>query len=215
MPPIVESPEDLKKGPEQPKPLRTAEEAALSRHMDNFNIAEDTDSEEVEAAAEAGDLKLPKTLKAVHALMQEILAIEPTDARAEKVKRAKLQVVRAHLFELEQGPAAPVVHMSDHKEIAAAQSAHAIAFKLGELARMHPEVKTLVEERDALKRAANIPTGDLAQKMYGAYCVAVGGKAFNGDALPAWKDFSTDEKKKTQVDAWIAAATAAKQLFGN
>ena len=47
-----------------------------------------------------------------------------------------------------------------------------------------------------------------ASLMYTAYCEAVGGRAFNGDALPDWDTFSADPSKEKQVAGWIAAADA-------
>lgn len=49
----------------------------------------------------------------------------------------------------------------------------------------------------------------LAKLMYTRYCEAVGGKAFNGDPLPGWDEFSTDPAKEKQANAWREAATAA------
>lgn len=49
----------------------------------------------------------------------------------------------------------------------------------------------------------------LAGKLYGVYCVAVGGKAFNGDALPDWQTFRADQSKLKQSTAWIAVAEKA------
>lgn len=46
----------------------------------------------------------------------------------------------------------------------------------------------------------------LADKLYTTYCAAVGGFAFNGDPLPAWKEFFADPSKKKQSDAWLAVA---------
>lgn len=46
----------------------------------------------------------------------------------------------------------------------------------------------------------------IAGQMYTAYCEAVGGVAFNGDALPNWDDFASDPAKSKQSKAWIAAA---------
>ncbi len=46
----------------------------------------------------------------------------------------------------------------------------------------------------------------LAGRLYNTYCVAVGGKAFNGDPLPLWKDFSDDAKKAVQANGWRAVA---------
>lgn len=55
----------------------------------------------------------------------------------------------------------------------------------------------------------------LAGRMYIAYCVAVGGKAFNGDLLSSWTEFRADPKKKLQSDAWIAAAKEAVNFIEN
>lgn len=49
----------------------------------------------------------------------------------------------------------------------------------------------------------------IASIMYETYCGAVGGRAFNGDPLPPWKEFSEDPKKAVQAQGWLAAASAA------
>jgi len=50
---------------------------------------------------------------------------------------------------------------------------------------------------------------ELAGKMYDAYCVEVGGKAFNGDPLPLWSEFGSDPNKQKQADGWRVAAQVA------
>lgn len=45
-----------------------------------------------------------------------------------------------------------------------------------------------------------------AAKLYTIYCAAVGGRAFNGDPLPAWGDFASDPCKVKQAEAWRAVA---------
>jgi hypothetical protein len=56
----------------------------------------------------------------------------------------------------------------------------------------------------------------LARILYETYCAAVGGKAFNGDALPPWDEFAADEKKKLQSDAWLKVAeTVPLALLGD
>ena len=52
-----------------------------------------------------------------------------------------------------------------------------------------------------------------AQAAWAAYCEAVGGKAFNGDSLPAWSVMVADSKKKQIVAGWRAAANAAVTAF--
>lgn len=54
--------------------------------------------------------------------------------------------------------------------------------------------------------------GKLAGMMYETYCVAVGGKAFNGDPLPDWNTFRGDANKKKQSDAWVAVALMVNDL---
>lgn len=54
---------------------------------------------------------------------------------------------------------------------------------------------------------------DFAARLYETYCVAVGGKAFNGDPLPLWVEFRADPKKKTQSDAWVRAAEEAVRIM--
>jgi hypothetical protein len=53
-----------------------------------------------------------------------------------------------------------------------------------------------------------------AKIAYDTYCHAVGGKAFNGDPLPSWEDFSADPKKQPQANGWLAAAEAVLNRFG-
>lgn len=45
-----------------------------------------------------------------------------------------------------------------------------------------------------------------AKRLYEEYCKAVGGKAFNGQPLPDWETFSSDESKKIQADGWRQVA---------
>ena len=53
----------------------------------------------------------------------------------------------------------------------------------------------------------------LAGSLYRIYCAAVGGKAYNGDALPTWEAFRSDPTKKLQSNAWIAVAEEAVYLL--
>jgi hypothetical protein len=49
----------------------------------------------------------------------------------------------------------------------------------------------------------------VASKLYETYCQAVGGKAYNGDPLPSWREFASDANKKKQVAAWHEVARQA------
>lgn len=53
----------------------------------------------------------------------------------------------------------------------------------------------------------------LAEIAYTAYCEAVGGVAFNGDALPTWEQQRQREDQKIP-DAWIAAVNAVCAAVG-
>ena len=53
----------------------------------------------------------------------------------------------------------------------------------------------------------------IAEELYTTYCATVGGKAFNGDALPDWDTFRNDPKKQTQVMAWLATAERAVEIL--
>ncbi len=53
---------------------------------------------------------------------------------------------------------------------------------------------------------------ELAGELYNNYCKDVGGKAFNGDPLPDWKEFSVDPNKTKQSNAWRGAAIKAMEL---
>jgi len=56
-------------------------------------------------------------------------------------------------------------------------------------------------------------TNEIAKQLYTTYCEAVGGKAFNGDPLPDWDTFSSDETKKKQSNAWIETAKKAQEII--
>jgi hypothetical protein len=51
-----------------------------------------------------------------------------------------------------------------------------------------------------VKTLANLE--ELTQIAYESYCNSVGGKAFNGDPLPSWKEFAADPAKFKQAQAW-------------
>lgn len=53
----------------------------------------------------------------------------------------------------------------------------------------------------------------LAALLYTEYCKSVGGKAFNGDTLPSWEEFSKDPNKQVQAAAWITVASLSKELL--
>lgn len=48
-------------------------------------------------------------------------------------------------------------------------------------------------------------------ELYECYCVAVDGKAFNGDTLPIWSVFRADPTKTKQADAWQKVADYAAE----
>ena len=64
-------------------------------------------------------------------------------------------------------------------------------------------------DKKELKKLQETVTIDLAEHFYHVYCNSVGGKAFNGDTLPVWKDFYKDPNKKLQSKAWIEVAKEA------
>ena len=53
---------------------------------------------------------------------------------------------------------------------------------------------------------------EIAGQLYETYCQAVGGKAFNGDPLPTWKEFRADPAKQKQSEAWIQVAQKAVEI---
>ncbi len=56
-------------------------------------------------------------------------------------------------------------------------------------------------------------TIELAGKLYETYCKSVGGKAWNGDRLPTWEEFYSDETKRLQSDGWVDVAMEAIKLL--
>lgn len=69
-----------------------------------------------------------------------------------------------------------------------------------------PDLKDCLHVDDVGERAKIEPTEQKAERMYESYCVAVGGKAFNGDPLPTWRQFRDDPTKLKQSEAWVAIA---------
>lgn len=61
---------------------------------------------------------------------------------------------------------------------------------------------------DDVSITEKLPDDVRAKRVYEAYCLAVGGKAFNGDHLPDWETFKNDPAKSVQSNAWIVAAKA-------
>lgn len=49
----------------------------------------------------------------------------------------------------------------------------------------------------------------MADALYTRYCRSVGGRAFNGDTLPTWKEMAADPGKLKQVTGWREAAEEA------
>ena len=74
-------------------------------------------------------------------------------------------------------------------------------------------LRTVVKERGEAP-ATGIATTSIAGRLYECYCEAVGGKAFNGDVLPTWAEFTADVNKEKQAKAWVAVANLAAMLFG-
>jgi hypothetical protein len=71
---------------------------------------------------------------------------------------------------------------------------------LDEQMKKQPKSNSILDEEQS---------GDLAKTIYEAYCVGVGGVAYNGDKLPSAEDFFADKGKEKQVNGWRVAANAA------
>ncbi len=52
----------------------------------------------------------------------------------------------------------------------------------------------------------------IAYALYGEYCAAVGGVAFNGDPLPDAPTFFNDPLKSVKANAWRRVAILAIEL---
>lgn len=64
-----------------------------------------------------------------------------------------------------------------------------------------------------IKNAPYTTTDNLARAMYDAYCVAVGGHAYDGRPLPTSEEFFEDASKATQAGGWYAAASKALEII--
>ena len=66
------------------------------------------------------------------------------------------------------------------------------------------------------EQAKNAPYStmkEVAHAMYDAYCVQVGGKAYDGRPLPTAAEFFADKTKQKQAMGWFAAASKAIELI--
>ena len=148
---------------EEKSDARTLEEKMLTSHLDTFAPELVSDDDSTAEIVSVGDLKLPKDLKKSLALLAEnndaryeadttVSTGENALAqqRFERVRAQKGEIMREHVHQLSQGPKTPVITVEHHQSIAFASSAQAVNFKLAELARSHPEVKELLDERDDL-----------------------------------------------------------------
>lgn len=67
--------------------------------------------------------------------------------------------------------------------------------------------------KDQAKNAPYSTMKGLAYAMYDAYCVQVGGKAYDGRPLPTAAEFFADETKQKQALGWFAAASKAIEMI--
>jgi hypothetical protein len=63
----------------------------------------------------------------------------------------------------------------------------------------------------AQKSMAQLSDDALGKLAWDTYSKAVGGKAFNGDALPTWEVMKKDETKAHLVKAWKTTANAVAE----
>lgn len=79
------------------------------------------------------------------------------------------------------------------------------------------EIRRLIDTIHALKsgntkQKYKPTTNEIAEKLYTQYCRSVGFVAFNGNTLPTWEEFSKDESKSKQTNAWLDVAKLASCL---
>ena len=58
-----------------------------------------------------------------------------------------------------------------------------------------------------------VSTDLLAKCCWDAYKESVGGKAWNGDALPTWDEMKADESKQGLVEAWKRGSFAVVHCY--
>lgn len=71
-------------------------------------------------------------------------------------------------------------------------------------------VNTEAKQNDELNPQSN----HIAEELYTAYSLAVGGVNFKGEPLPSWMEFATDPEKTKQSRAWLVVANHAILLLG-
>ncbi len=71
----------------------------------------------------------------------------------------------------------------------------------------------IMHPADVIKEAQESRLSAVAGELYTAYCAAVGGKSFKGDALPCWLELVADPGKETIVKAWLQTANRAIDLL--
>jgi hypothetical protein len=67
--------------------------------------------------------------------------------------------------------------------------------------------KAQEEPKDEMTFAHEVE--QLAERLYTVYCVAVGGKAWDGSVLPVWREFADNPIKAMQVNGWREVAREA------
>lgn len=99
---------------------------------------------------------LPHDLKASLALLQQTESLPTRNPAEEAIRAAKLNLIRAHVFRLQQG--LPVIAI-DPNELAKASARSAAILKaqrLELLARENPEIRELLAEVDRLRSASRL-----------------------------------------------------------
>ena len=140
---------DIDKAPFGNPPLS---DTARISHLIGFKAPETAEEIALSNEVDLGDFKLPKTLKGAHELLLSVQGESPVGPDDVKIKEAKIHALVDHITKLGQGHQPLIIGMAQHKEITAAQSENAAQMKLEILARVHPEMRVLLEKVSSLEK---------------------------------------------------------------
>lgn len=127
---------------------RSDAEKRLTSHLDNFKLPPDVD-EIGESIAVEEKIKLPDDLAAAHKLLTEVQAESVSTPAEAKVRQGKVNQIAAQIHKLGQGAPLIVMTAQNTRDVSEAQSDHAKTLKLEVLAKLHPEVKELMDDLKA------------------------------------------------------------------
>jgi len=122
-------------GQPEEKDNRSAEVQAVTSHLKNVRVpGEDDEDGDGEKSVEV-EVKLPKTLKASHALLAEVQDFQPKTPAEAKKKATTITKLVDHIHQLGQGHKIETISGDDHAEFSERTTSHAEEIHLNDVCR--------------------------------------------------------------------------------